>query len=335
MTWRILASVTAVLIVLAGCATRTPDAMMGERVLIITADDYGACESINRGIRAGIDAGVVTTVAAMASFGRSATDIARLHANYPEVGIGLHASITSGFPVSGTASVPSLVNADGRFYTLSELLTRLERVDPVELERELRAQLAVFDAAGVPIDNLSSQHNILALYTPFFEVMLRLAAERDLPMRSTIPASLALPAFSRAPTRRRGVRMAARLLFSHPRAAFRMAKYGRLSEMRGNQAKLDSAGIVHPDLLVDVFWGAPTSQQLERILTELPTGVSELVVHLGIIEPAEPVPSGVEGEYFPSRELELSAVTAPRFRMKLSALGVELAGFSDLSSKTE
>lgn len=300
------------------------------RSLILTADDYGACESINCGIRAGIDAGAVNTVDGMVTFGRSLPDLAALHADYPRIGIGLHLSITSGFPVLPAYEVPTLVHPDGRFYTLEELVSRLHRVELAELESELRAQIERFLSSRVPLDHLSSQHNVLALYAPFFDLQAALARKYDVPVRSPIPASATIGELRDAPVRKRATRTAGRLALTHPFAALRLVGKTGIRVTGREQAQLDRLGIPHPSLMVAAFRGDPTEVNLKRILRNLPPGTSEFIFHLGITDPQEPVPSGVEADYYPMRERELGVATGPTLPQLLDELCFEVTRYAVL-----
>ena len=73
----------------------------------------------------------------MVTFPNSLENILDLREAYPEAEIGLHFSITSGRPLSSIDSVKSLVDDYGNFYSIGEIVSRLEKIDLKELEREL------------------------------------------------------------------------------------------------------------------------------------------------------------------------------------------------------
>ena len=70
------------------------------RYLIVTADDYGASENINRGIEEGIADGIVTEVSVLTNFARCHEDLKELCARHPHIGVGVHLNISTGYPVS-------------------------------------------------------------------------------------------------------------------------------------------------------------------------------------------------------------------------------------------
>ena len=107
-----------------------------DKVLVVTADDFGASPGINRGIVEGHTHGVVTSTSLMVRGAacREATELARAH---PELAIGLH------WDLDGEGE-PYVDFEDARAVTL-----------------ELEAQLARFEALmGRPPTHLDSHHHV-------------------------------------------------------------------------------------------------------------------------------------------------------------------------------
>jgi predicted glycoside hydrolase/deacetylase ChbG (UPF0249 family) len=326
-------------LVSAGCATAEfeaeplrQDAYQQTRRLIITADDFGAHPAIDRGVTAGVEAGLVTSVSAMVTFDRAPEAIAALREKHPEIGIGLHLSLTSGGPVSPPASVPTLVRPDagGRFYNVASFIARLPEVKLAEVEREFRAQIEALQKLGISVDHLASQHNIAQVYGPFFDIVLDLAAEYDIPVRSPVPASLADPQFAPSMTQRRAMSLAASAVTADPFSVLRFGDFTTLEEMQRNRLRLDERDIRHPDLLIDAFWGQPTAAKLYEILSGLPEGSAELVVHLGTYNRDVDLPPGISEDYMQMRDFELVSLTSPRVRQWIDLLGIRLIGYQDL-----
>lgn len=300
------------------------------RRVIITADDFGASDNINKGIIKGIDTGFINTVSAMVTFPDACESITELSEGHSDVNIGLHLSITSGLPVSRSDEVASLVDEDGYFYTIDKVILRLSKIDPAELEAELRKQIEVFLDTGVRLDHLSSQHNILHLYSPFTEIVMNLAGEYGVPMRSTKAASVSLSEFSYSKTRSRGIELAGALISQSPLGALLFQKYSTSDEMERNQAAMDQHSVNHPDYLIDSFWGTPTAGNLYYIFTHLPGGVSEIVFHLGINEGEYEVPSGIDADYYLMREFELMSINNIEIERWMKLLNIEKTDFSSL-----
>ncbi|MGN0243017.1 MAG: carbohydrate deacetylase [Lachnospiraceae bacterium] len=85
-----------------------------QKKLIITADDYGMCDSVNRAIDACIDARVVLSTNVMTNMA-AANEASVLKKKHPYVSVGLHYNFTVGSPISPIDKVRSLVNKDGEF----------------------------------------------------------------------------------------------------------------------------------------------------------------------------------------------------------------------------
>lgn len=302
----------------------------GEKKLIITADDYGINNHINDGIELGIEKGIVTTVSVLINLPGAPSRLKKAAGSYPHIGWGLHCNLTSGRPVSSPGTVSSLIDKDGTFFTVETLICRLPKVDLVELKRELRNQIELFLSTGVVLDHLSSQHNILMLYDPFFTVMLELAQEFGLPVRSPIVFSVADPFFSNAETKKRALTLIRAAWLKNPLFFFSLGDGHTMKGMGRNRETLHQHGIPHPDVLIDVFWGSPYPEQLLSIFQRLPEGVSELVVHLGLYNSESPIPKGIEGEYLMERELELCLITSPLVRRWLDTYNITLATYADV-----
>jgi hypothetical protein len=255
-----------------------------------------------------------------------------LHADYPKLEIGLHLSITSGYPVSPVSSVPSLTDQDGRFFSIDRCLIELSRVNMEQLRRELKAQVDIVRRSGIEISCLSSQHNILALYTPFYEIVLEIAREYGIALRSPRAASICLDCYCKAKTLERGRYLVRALVRQNIFKAAAFRKYGTAGEMEANWQKTRARGLPVPDYLIDSFWGTPTPENLLSILTNLPEGTSELVFHLGMNEQNHPVPEGIDANYMLMRELELCCISSPRFSRWREILNIETVGFSDLGN---
>lgn len=288
--------------------------MANNRNVILTADDYGASDFIDKGIIRGIKEGCINTVSAMINFDRSVDAIKKLKKDYPDVAIGLHVSITAGKPLSKIQYIDSIVDEEGLFYNLPEFLKNIKIVSLTQIMKETRLQLQTLIDTGIEVDHLSSHHNIMQMLTPLFRILLSLAREFKLPIRSTKPLSRFRKVYNFSPSHKKGLREAFQLAAKNTVSALSIMKYGTKREMRRNQNMMNHYSVKHPDYLADTLWGNPTPQNLKKILTNLPEGTSELVFHLGTPHTStEDVPRGVDEDYYPFREYELFCATAPEF----------------------
>jgi chitin disaccharide deacetylase len=154
------------------------------RYLIVNADDCGLSAGINQGILEGHQRGIVTSTTVMVNLPDAADGIRLLQREAPNIGIGLHFNITHGKPLA--EHVSSLTRADGTFYGVQEFYSGgIDRFDPDEIRREHQAQFERFVAlAGTLPDHMDSHHGTTYKHPAAFEIMLKLAAEHNIPLRS-------------------------------------------------------------------------------------------------------------------------------------------------------
>ena len=173
--------------------------------IILTADDFGVIPSIDAGVTRGVLAGKINSVAAFANYGVNgetsvinAKELIRKseeHGVKPQIGV--HLTISSGNPILGRDAVPSLCKSDKdldeAFYENQteanefNAHTDLSRdaIVESELKDELQAQIDVFKDNDIPIAHLSSHHNTLTFFEKFFKVLMDLAADNNIPIRSS------------------------------------------------------------------------------------------------------------------------------------------------------
>jgi predicted glycoside hydrolase/deacetylase ChbG (UPF0249 family) len=127
------------------------------RRLIVNADDFGLTEGVSRGILRAHRDGVVTSTTVLASLPPQ-PELDAEAAACPGLGLGLHLNLTWGRPVSHADSVPSLVDAEGRFGR--DLAALRERARQDDVRREAEAQVEAFARRfGRPPTHLDSHHH--------------------------------------------------------------------------------------------------------------------------------------------------------------------------------
>ncbi|MFA5383176.1 MAG: ChbG/HpnK family deacetylase [Eubacteriales bacterium] len=109
--------------------------------LIITADDYGMSLSVNNAIEECAAAGIVNATNLMVGM-KFYESIVNIKKYFPKISIGLHWTLTAGYPVSDKREIPSLVNNDGLFWSYPEFRNKLRRriISFKEIKKELLAQ---------------------------------------------------------------------------------------------------------------------------------------------------------------------------------------------------
>lgn len=158
------------------------------RLLIINADDFGMCHSVNEAITGTLQEGIVHSTTLMVPCPWA------LHAlhfitDHPEISFGIHLTVISEWvdyrwrPVTARENVPSLVNKAGYFYNFEQMPQFLSQVSLGELEMEFRAQIEVVLAAGLKPTHLDWHCLRLSGRPDILELMLALAREYGLALR--------------------------------------------------------------------------------------------------------------------------------------------------------
>jgi Uncharacterized protein conserved in bacteria len=152
--------------------------------LIVNADDYGLTPGVSAGIRRAHLTGLVTSTTAMMNQPYVLQELPKLFAECPNLGLGVHLTLTLGAPVLPVAQVPSLVDENGHFFRRDPFIRHLEQLNLDEVVAEWHAQVEKFiHATGRQPDHLDAHHHS-AYFTPaLFSALLDLAAEYRCPIR--------------------------------------------------------------------------------------------------------------------------------------------------------
>ena len=128
------------------------------RKIIVNADDFGLTGDVTCGILAAHRNGQVSSTTLMVNTPGTEGAV-EAAADHPDLGVGLHFNLTEGRPL---ATVPSLVDVNGRFLLRGELLRRTfrRRIDPDDVTRELDAQLTRFHDLGLTPTHLDSHQHV-------------------------------------------------------------------------------------------------------------------------------------------------------------------------------
>ncbi len=132
--------------------------------LIITADDYGACEYIDAGIEKAIQNQWITAVAVLPNGNEEDFQrVIRLHEEYGDkVDIGCHFNITNGKPL---LPWPERFTRKYKKERLFEWIldVKLMELDTQLLEDELHAQVDRFESHNIPIKHFSDHFGVLSV----------------------------------------------------------------------------------------------------------------------------------------------------------------------------
>ena len=154
------------------------------KLLIVHADDLGVTHSVNAASIKALESGAVNSASIMVPCPWF-PEIAEYAKTHPEMDFGLHLTLTSERiyirwgPVASADKVRSLLDENSYFH---HDWTPATKIDPHEVEIELRAQIERAYAMGVRPTHLDShQYRLESTGKELFEVALRLAHEYKLP----------------------------------------------------------------------------------------------------------------------------------------------------------
>ena len=155
------------------------------RLLIVHTDDLAVTHAVDAAFINGLGTGLINSGSVMVPCPWF-SEVAAFARAHPEADIGLHLTLTSERtayrwgPTAPRTEVPSLVDQQGYFH---QTWTSDTRINPHEVEIELRAQIEKGYAAGLRPTHLDShQFRLQRSGRDLFEVYLRLAREYDLPV---------------------------------------------------------------------------------------------------------------------------------------------------------
>ncbi len=272
--------------------------------IIINADDFGFSTGVNAGIIECLESGLIRSATIMANTpgAEEAASYAKAH---PEFDFGLHLNLVWGRPISEKPA--TLCAPDGSFLPPLRLLKSLitGAVDQIDLENEIRGQLAFCCDRGVRMTHADS-HKHFHVFRPVYRALTKVAAEF-------------------------GVR-SFRLPREIPIARSRFFWKARLLRMlsRGLAHHLDRTNLMHPQYFYgSALMGASfTEDHLVRVLRQLPPSITELMVHVG-----RPEASFREMDpYVEWRGQEIDVLKSTSVREAMASAGIELSDFRALQA---
>jgi predicted glycoside hydrolase/deacetylase ChbG (UPF0249 family) len=270
--------------------------------LIINADDYGVSREVDEAIEELIAAGCLTDVSVLANGPRVELAIEKLRSR-PGVSVGVHLNVVEFRPLSDSRVVEWLIDRDGNFVGLSDLLRRwirhpgeVSRAIAVEWERQIRYLLD----AGLEITHVDSHRHLHAL-PGAWGIALRLCRDYGI-------GAMRLPL-------ERNVAWQRPLGTIALRGALAVARRGA-----------EPAAVIHNDHFLGFKRaGGYGLQELLGDLAEISDGVTELALH----------PSRVDGSPYPgmSGDRERRALLDADLPRRLAAMGIERISWGDLLDK--
>jgi chitin disaccharide deacetylase len=270
------------------------------RRLVVNADDFGLSSSVNAAIIQAHQTGILTSASLMVN-GEAFDEAVALSRCNPGLGVGLHLTLVCGRSALGQNRIPGLVNSEGRFrdnaiaagcsYFFNWNLRR-------ELEMEIDAQFARFNATGLVLDHVNGHLNI-HMHPVVYGILVRHAEEWGIKAIRVTRDSAAID--WRIGKGKLLYRLSHSLVFSLLGArAFRQARNCKLRHTQNVFGLLQN--------------GRVNEEYICALLPRLPLGDSELYSH----------PS-VNGDRH-----ELAALVSAAVKNRLREQGIELIRYQDL-----
>jgi predicted glycoside hydrolase/deacetylase ChbG (UPF0249 family) len=266
--------------------------------LVVNADDLGVSPGMTLGVVKAHREGIVTSasLAVTTPYYEHAVDTCVREC--PELGIGLHFTLTSGKPVSAPDRVPRLRNSDGffrwRFLPLLAAATARERSDLLDqVEIELEAQLGRLVRDDIHPDHIDGERHV-HLIPGIFERVVAAAQRHGVPfVRVGRDIGLRFVNVAHAPG----------LLL---RGGF--PKSWLVAALSARNRRRFGGGLRAADGLASYLYSGRLDLLVKRLLSGPPApGITEVMVHPGLPEQSRGVALG-------NRELERYVVSEDRRR---------------------
>lgn len=290
--------------------------------LVVNADDLGVSRGATLGIVRAHREGIVTSASLAATMPAYEHALEACVRECPDLGIGLHFTLTAGRPVSRGRDVPRLVDAGGQFRWRFLALLRAaswpapgELLDQVDVELEAQIQRLLGD--GVRPDHIDGERHV-HLIPGIVERVVAAARRHGIPFV------------------RLGRDVGVRLMRSSDAAGLLLrggfAKSCLLSALGRRGRKLLGDGVGSADHFASYLYSGRLDLLLDEALRRPPTaGITEIMVHPGIPDESRGLGLGNREleRYVGSddRRKEMDACVAVRGRTK----GWRLATFAQLA----
>jgi hopanoid biosynthesis associated protein HpnK len=271
------------------------------RLLIVNADDFGLAPEVNAAVAAAFDRGIVRSASLLAG-GVCAEEAARIAADRPGIGVGIHLAVTQVRPILGADRLPALTGGRDTFPAgPAALIRRLSAGNEIrrEIVAEFSAQVCRAQDLGVRVTHLDSHqhvHLLPVVRSAFVEVA------REFGIRAVRMPRLGGPS----------------------RSAAQWSKAAAIAAF-GRAARAAFRGLTW----TDGFRGLACSGELTRVrllevLRALPPGTHELMCH-----PASATALPEHAAWGYDGPGELAALCCPEAVAELRRRAIRLGNFAD------
>lgn len=279
------------------------------RALIVTADDFGLSLAVNDAVEMAHREGILTAASLMVT-GEAAADAVQRARRLPSLRVGLHLALVEARPALPVEAVPALVDATGHFrrdMAASGARMFFDSVARRQLEAEVEAQFAAFDATGLVLDHVNA-HKHFHMHPTILSAAMKAGGRRGL-------RAIRLPIEDRATVNavEPGTTGLSHRLF----AGWAMAQGRRITR----------AGFATPDRVIGLAWsGAMDAARVAAALKIAPAGITELYTHPATLDA---FPGSAPGYRYRD---ELAALVSPDVKRIVAEGGFVTGGYADFCS---
>lgn len=150
---------------------------------IFNADDFGISKGVNAAIVKAHREGILNSASLMINQ-KYAAEAVKLAKEMPELEMGLHVNLTSEYPAASAQEIPLLVDGQGKLKNGFVNLLLISFLKPrqlrLQVEIEMRAQIAKYLTTGLPLQHLDS-HRHVHMIPQIFKTMRKLQKEFEVP----------------------------------------------------------------------------------------------------------------------------------------------------------
>lgn len=150
---------------------------------IFNADDFGISKGVNAAIVKAHREGILNSASLMINQ-KYAAEAVKLAKEMPELEMGLHVNLTNEYPAASAQEIPLLVDGQGKlkngFVNLLLISFFKPRQLRLQVEIEMRAQIAKYLTTGLPLQHLDS-HRHVHIIPQIFKAMRKLQKEFEVP----------------------------------------------------------------------------------------------------------------------------------------------------------
>jgi predicted glycoside hydrolase/deacetylase ChbG (UPF0249 family) len=166
------------------------------KLLIVHADDIGLAQSVNEATNEAFASGGITSGSIMVPCPWF-IDFSEHYKSHPDLDVGIHITLTSEWDyykfggVLPSSEIPSLLDENGYFYPTTEEVGI--HSNPVEAEKEIRAQIDRAIAYGIKPTHLDTHMGSVLAKPELVEIYMRLGKEYKLPVFAPRMMLFAMP----------------------------------------------------------------------------------------------------------------------------------------------